>query len=363
VYSLFQEKANQSSLRDLRLNDGGSRSDVFNEWFFMARQEKHLLAQSHSFQEMIDDLNAFATRERFVYTYIQQIQHLLSPDALQILGDAKQLVRKTFPSRMAVARGDCAQKYHLGAWDAGWYQIKMIRKETCGQFDSDFRAFAASFLRFERRLAPFVYSFGFLPSGPSAFPEQLQVQFQPQMQPEQQQPPQLQQQQLQQQQQRQHAFGMDVSTSPSGDSADVMPPVVSSDAILDDVSVNIFDLPLFGLGTSDINNHIGNNHGGSSSGSHNNNSYVLGEEPNDNISCFDIFGDRRQSESHHHNNISSSSSSSSSNPNNNNGDLFEEHNSNIFSFMNESEDCNTPDKYDSFSNDHDVTHVAKRTKF
>jgi len=165
IYSLFSGASQQSSLRQITYQN--KVWDIKNEWFWMSNQEMKELAQKHNFDALYQDAISFPD-ERFVYLQLQQRK--LSNDALEILEMAKYLVHLTFPKRQKAFEENLLPpqlirmknptiKNHLNAWDAGWYQIKILLNEY---FKEEHEIFKEKFKEFEKRMREGVYKFGFL---------------------------------------------------------------------------------------------------------------------------------------------------------------------------------------------------------
>lgn len=151
VYSLFNTSSNQSSMRQVEYKD--KLWDIKNEFFFMSKDEMLKLADEYKFDELYKD--ARQSEERYVYNLLQTTN--LSPDALDVLETARELVRKTFEWRKIMHQTN--PEYHLHAWDAGWYQIKKILND---HFKEDLKEFTKKYKAFEDRMRPQVYELGFL---------------------------------------------------------------------------------------------------------------------------------------------------------------------------------------------------------
>lgn len=151
IYSLFNNKSYQSSLRQVEYKD--KQWNIKNEFFWMSVEEMKELANKHDFDEMYQD--ARTDTDRFVYNKLNGLE--LSDDAFEILEMGKDLVRKSMEFRCMVHEGH--ERYHLNAWDAGYAQLKLIWKEYMSE---DFKAFRKKYKKFEERLIPLVYELGFL---------------------------------------------------------------------------------------------------------------------------------------------------------------------------------------------------------
>jgi hypothetical protein len=151
VYSLFESKSNQSSLKQVEYKD--KLWDIKNEFFFMSTDEMQSLANDNNFDELYKD--ARHSDERYVYDLLKSTN--LSPDAKDVLDTARELVKKTFEWRKIIHQTN--PEYHLDAWDAGWYQIKKVLNE---HYKEDLKAFTVKYKAFEDRMRPQVYELGFL---------------------------------------------------------------------------------------------------------------------------------------------------------------------------------------------------------
>jgi len=155
VYSLFESKSNQSSLRQINYKD--KLWDIKNEFFWMSRDEMMSLAESKYFDDVYRD--AKSSDERYVYKLLfkEGIYEKLSPDAKEVLDMASTLVVKSFDMRKVLHEEK--PEYHLNTWDCGWYQIKLILKQF---YQDDLREFTKKYKEFEDRMRPLVYELGFL---------------------------------------------------------------------------------------------------------------------------------------------------------------------------------------------------------
>ena len=151
IYSLFNTKSNQSSLRQITYKD--KLWDIKNEFFFMSKDEMIQLAEENYFDILEND--ARLDNDRYVYTLLKDIN--LSPDAKEVLEKSKELVRKSFKARKILSENK--PEYHLHAWDAGWYQTKLVLKDF---YKNDLDEFSKLYKKFENRMREGVYKFGFL---------------------------------------------------------------------------------------------------------------------------------------------------------------------------------------------------------
>lgn len=157
VYSLFNSKSNQSSLRNVQYK--GKIYQIKNEFFFMSNKEMLNLANEYDFRDMITDIRGDG-EDRYVYKLLQNIK--LSYDAREVLKSAKQLVINTMEQRKSLHRSH--PEYNLQSWDAGYRQLKLVWKDKAlpnGQVDG-FEKFRDMYKMLEDRLRDGVYEFEFL---------------------------------------------------------------------------------------------------------------------------------------------------------------------------------------------------------
>jgi hypothetical protein len=152
VYSLFNSKSNQSSLR--KIDYKGKKWDILNHFFFMSSKEMKEWADSSGFQEMYADCKAFG-EDRFVYKTLEGLT--LSDDARDVLETARVIVRASMGMRKAWHQDH--PELHLQAWDAGWAQLKPMLKVA---YKDDYKEFVGRYKAFESRMREGVYKFGFL---------------------------------------------------------------------------------------------------------------------------------------------------------------------------------------------------------
>lgn len=156
VYSLFESKSNQSSLRQIEYK--GKLWDIKNEFFWLSRKEMMELANEAGYDALYRD--AKAADERFVYKKLfgaENVYAKLSPDAKAVLDAATELLKKSIAMRQAMSEEH--PEYHLDTFDAGYAQLKLVWKEY---FKEEFEKFRALYKAFEDRMRPLVYKLGFL---------------------------------------------------------------------------------------------------------------------------------------------------------------------------------------------------------
>lgn len=154
VYSLFESKSNQSSLRQVEYK--GAMWDIKNEFFWMSANTMKELADENGYDELYND--ARISSDRHVYKLLhgpENIYEKLSPDAKLVIDTATELVERSIEQRQVMANDE----NHLDAWDAGYAQLKLVWKEY---FPEEFKQFRQLYKNLEDRMRPLVYELGFL---------------------------------------------------------------------------------------------------------------------------------------------------------------------------------------------------------
>lgn len=151
IYSLFESKSNQSSLRQVEYK--GKLWDIKNEFFWMSREEMKQLANENGNDVCYQDANV--SSDRYVYNLLQNIT--LSEEAQLVLDKACELVRKTFKYRMMFDEDN--ENYQINNWDASYYQMKPLWKEYT---KDDFEEFKTLYKKLSDKMLPMVYELGFL---------------------------------------------------------------------------------------------------------------------------------------------------------------------------------------------------------
>lgn len=151
IYSLFESKSNQSSLRQVEYK--GKKWDIKNEFFWMSRKEMMSLANENGNDVCYQDANV--STDRYVYNLLQNIT--LSKEAQLVLDKACELVRKTFKYRMMFDEDN--ENYQINNWDASYYQMKPLWKEYA---KDDFEEFKSLYKKLGDKMRPMVYELGFL---------------------------------------------------------------------------------------------------------------------------------------------------------------------------------------------------------
>jgi hypothetical protein len=158
VYSLFDSKSQQSSLRDI---DYKSKIwNIQNEFFWIPVDKMSEAIKQSSYTELYNDIKTFG-KQRYVASllYDQGIYNKLSEDAKFVLDRATAIVIKSIPQRKIAQEEN--SKLCAYAWDAGWYQIKAIIDTV--KLDSGLiKDFSTVYKEFGDRLRPLIYELGFL---------------------------------------------------------------------------------------------------------------------------------------------------------------------------------------------------------
>ena len=131
VYSLFDHKARQTSLRDYDYN--GSTYTIVNEFFPWSRDSIKELAISAikdkgltDFRDVERDITQHGKKERLVHTTLEKAKKEghLSTEAQSLLDASWKLVEESFNDRTTHAED--FPRYQSANWDAGWLQIRSM---------------------------------------------------------------------------------------------------------------------------------------------------------------------------------------------------------------------------------------------
>ena len=120
VYSLFDRKANQTSLRNYEYQDKTYR--IINEFFPWSSKSVLKLAQEHHNRTIEADITG--DKERYVYQWLRDHSNSLSAEARAVLALAWYLVEVSFAKREMFAQ--LKPRYQVESWDAGWKQINAM---------------------------------------------------------------------------------------------------------------------------------------------------------------------------------------------------------------------------------------------
>jgi hypothetical protein len=154
VYSLFESKSNQSSLRDVSYK--GEQYNINNNFFWMSKNEMTELANQNNYNELYND--ARTDSDRYVHTLLfgeEGVYNQLSDEAKDVLDSATNLVRLS----IGIRRNFADDTNHLNSWDAGYAQLKLLWKEY---YPEQFKEFREKYKVLEDKMRPMVYELGFL---------------------------------------------------------------------------------------------------------------------------------------------------------------------------------------------------------
>jgi hypothetical protein len=154
IYSLFESKSNQSSLRQVDYKN--QVWDIKNEFFWMSVDHMKKLADENGYDDLYND--ARTSQDRHVYKLLfgqERIYDKLSPDAKLVLDKATELVERSLEMRQVMVNDE----NHLNSWDTGYAQLKLVWKEY---FPDEFKEFRQLYKNMEDRMRPLVYELGFL---------------------------------------------------------------------------------------------------------------------------------------------------------------------------------------------------------
>lgn len=154
VYSLFNSKSQQSSLRNIEYK--GKKWDIPNQFFWMSHDEIANLANDAGLEETYNQASV-APKETFVYEQLKSVYADLSDESRAVIEKASELVRKTMKLRRIF--DDEHPEYQIMNWDCGWYQIKALLKQYLPDELSEFREL---YRKLGDRMRPLVYELGFL---------------------------------------------------------------------------------------------------------------------------------------------------------------------------------------------------------
>lgn len=121
IYSIFSIKSNQSSLRNLIVDN--ESYNIFNEFFYISNKEVKNKADECSNSDLYNDASRFKG-ERFVYLKLNEMN--LSIEAKSVLDKAKKLTLDSIKYREEF--NTMHENNFINSWDAGWYQIKKLLK-------------------------------------------------------------------------------------------------------------------------------------------------------------------------------------------------------------------------------------------
>lgn len=120
IYSLFDRKANQTSLRDYEYQ--GKTYRVTNEFFPFSTASVLELAQEHHNRTVEADITGDS--QRYVYQWLQEHSSDLSAETRAVLDLAWRLIEASFVKREMFVQ--LKPRYQVESWDAGWKQINAM---------------------------------------------------------------------------------------------------------------------------------------------------------------------------------------------------------------------------------------------
>lgn len=121
IYSIFSNKAQQSSLRNIKVE--GNDFNIFNEFFFMSRERIQELADKFNNAELYNDCKRYK-KERYIYERLQKIK--LPKNTNEVLELAVEMTEETIEYRKEFNLMN--PSIYINSWDASWYQIKQLLK-------------------------------------------------------------------------------------------------------------------------------------------------------------------------------------------------------------------------------------------
>jgi len=151
IFSLFESKSQQSSLREVYFDD--KLWNIKNEFFYMSKKEIIELADMYGYDFTYRD--AKTAKERFLFEKLKSTS--LSNEARDVLDHAITLTRNSFVYRKEW--NEYNPEYQIMNWDCGWYQIKALVKNF---MPSDMKIFSEKFKRLSSKMRPMIKELGFL---------------------------------------------------------------------------------------------------------------------------------------------------------------------------------------------------------
>jgi hypothetical protein len=152
IYTIFNSSNNLTGMRNVIFK--GKPYTYINNFFWLSNDIMKNLSIEYNFDEMYKDCNNFKS-ERFIYSIIKNLT--ISEDAKIIFELANNLLIDSFKYRKEVSILN--PEWHLNAWDAGWYQIKLILKQ---KMPKELKEFNEKYKIFEDKMREGVYKFEFL---------------------------------------------------------------------------------------------------------------------------------------------------------------------------------------------------------
>ncbi|TFB13580.1 hypothetical protein E3U55_15785 [Filobacillus milosensis] len=155
IYSLFNSSSNQSSLRKVLYK--GKEHDIYNQFFFLSKEEMLTLSDDYHFHEMYRDTKHY-NKNSYVYYLIQQLS--FSDKANKVLNEARELIIASMQYREECHYKDI--RFNLDAWDAGWYQLRLGIFNQVESLKDKYSEFTRLYKELETDIQIGVYEHGFL---------------------------------------------------------------------------------------------------------------------------------------------------------------------------------------------------------
>lgn len=152
MFALLDPKNNCTAMRDVEYK--GESWRIKNNWFWLPKKDALTMLDRVDTPTLYRDCQAEKDDPYFA-TVLPGLT--LSPKALVVLGLLRGLWVKSLPVREAYAAGK--PELHLGAWDAGVYQLKHLWRDL---FPDDWKELKAAHKALADELRPGVYTYGFL---------------------------------------------------------------------------------------------------------------------------------------------------------------------------------------------------------
>lgn len=151
VYSLFNSKSQQTSLRQVKYHD--KFWNVTNQWTWYSQSKVLELADKYGLDETFNDSKTL--NESFVYKRL--ISTNLSLEAQAVIDKANELLEQTMKFRKTF-NNEYPEAQVLNA-DIGWYQVKLMLKTY---MVDELKNFRSLYKKLEIKLQPEIYELGFL---------------------------------------------------------------------------------------------------------------------------------------------------------------------------------------------------------
>ena len=153
VYSLFESKSQQSSLRGVLYKN--KSWDVQNQFFFVPSNDMAEWADEAGLDATYAEANA--APDRYMVKALAEAEPFMSDEAKAVLAEARRLVKASMKYR--VLFDDEHPEYQVRNFDASWYQVKAVLKEYMPEELKKFRELTK---KLADRMRPAVYGLGFL---------------------------------------------------------------------------------------------------------------------------------------------------------------------------------------------------------